>query len=334
MRVAVLRTTDSRRHGRRVPPSRPRRSLVPFFGACRLVIENAFPFPVFDIEDEDAVIPETLGTKEKFWIKHQGDLKLLKFGREGTGEDWAEKVACELCTLLELPHAHYELARHKGRRCVLSPSMTPIDGRLILGNELINRVVKNYDGTRSYHQREHTVSRVLASLKTYITVQYQESWHNFLGYLMLDAWIGNTDRHHENWGLIIDKDRVVTLAPTFDHASSMGRELLDNEREGRLTTKDKRYSVAAFAGKATSALYADPSDKRPLSPLAAFQLAARAQRDSGFYWLARLSKVDDQLVHGILHRIPPECMSVPSRQFAMALLTTNKAALLAMLGGQ
>ena len=24
----------------------------------------------------------------------------------------------------------------------------------------------------------------------------------FVGYLLLDAWIGNGDRHHENWGFI------------------------------------------------------------------------------------------------------------------------------------
>jgi hypothetical protein len=289
-------------------------------------------FPLFDIEDEDAVIPETLGTKEKFWIWHEGQLKLLKFGRQGTGEDWAEKLACELAGLLLLPHAHYDLARYKGRGCVLSLSIIEEDGRLILGNELINRVVKNYDGTRSYRQTEHTVSRVLASLKTF-TVDYEKSWHLFIGYLLFDAWIGNTDRHHENWGLIINREREVSLAPTFDHASSMGRELLDSEREARLVTGDTRYSVEAFCAKARSALYSDPDDKKPLPPIAAFRLAARAQRASGFHWLRQLSSVTDDRVHSIIDRIPSDCMSNLSRRFAMAVLKTNRVALLNLLGG-
>lgn len=331
-KVAVWRPTDAHRHHRYLPLSRP--AVAEFcYGANRLVVDNVALFPVFDIHDEDAVIPETLGTKEKFWIKHGGDLKLLKFGREGTGEDWAEKLACELCGLLRLPHAHYDLARYNGRGCVLSPSMIPTDGRLILGNELISGIVKNYDGTRSYRQREHTVGRVHASLKTHTTnAQYAESWHNFVGYLLLDAWIGNTDRHHENWGLIIDKERVVTLAPTFDHASSMGRELLDEQREARLKTADSRYDVAAFSARAKSALYADPKDKHPLPPISAFQAAMKIRPESGTYWLDRLADVHDGLVHGVLNRIPPECMSVASRHFAMAVLTTNKAALIALLG--
>jgi serine/threonine protein kinase HipA of HipAB toxin-antitoxin module len=43
----------------------------------------------------------------------------------------------------------------------------------------------------------------------------------FLGYLMLDAWIANLDRHHENWGLVLTKDITGHLAPSYDHASSL-----------------------------------------------------------------------------------------------------------------
>jgi hypothetical protein len=49
----------------------------------------------------------------------------------------------------------------------------------------------------------------------------------FPGYLMLDALIGNTDRHHENWGARVlaglgNGRRMAVLAPTYDHASSEG----------------------------------------------------------------------------------------------------------------
>lgn len=35
---------------------------------------------------------------------------LFKAEDRGTGEDWAEVVACHLCALLGLPHVEYELA--------------------------------------------------------------------------------------------------------------------------------------------------------------------------------------------------------------------------------
>ena len=53
-------------------------------------------------------------------------------------------------------------------------------------------------------------------------------------YLVLDAVIGNTDRHHENWGILRQRRGNVWygfVAPSFDHASSLGRELLDSRRD-------------------------------------------------------------------------------------------------------
>lgn len=43
---------------------------------------------------------------------------------------------------------------------------------------------------------------------------------------MLDALVANLDRHHENWGIVVDPSGLLPteLAPTFDHASSLGDE--------------------------------------------------------------------------------------------------------------
>ncbi|CHR93973.1 Uncharacterised protein [Salmonella enterica subsp. enterica serovar Typhi] len=61
---------------------------------------------------------EQLGTKEKFWFYFSDDtvnLQLFKYSRLGTGEHWSEKCAAELCHLLNIPHASYDLARYNGR---------------------------------------------------------------------------------------------------------------------------------------------------------------------------------------------------------------------------
>ena len=53
---------------------------------------------------------ENLGTKPKFWFSDGDRRMLFKAEERGTGEDWAEKVACHLCELLGVPRVHYELA--------------------------------------------------------------------------------------------------------------------------------------------------------------------------------------------------------------------------------
>jgi hypothetical protein len=67
-------------------------------------------FPIHPVDRSRAQSVETLGSKPKFWFR-EGDRRLLfKAEDRGTGEDWAEVVACHLCRLLHLPHVEYELA--------------------------------------------------------------------------------------------------------------------------------------------------------------------------------------------------------------------------------
>jgi hypothetical protein len=45
-----------------------------------------------------------------------------------------------------------------------------------------------------------------------------------------DAWIGNADRHQENWGMIRSVSGGFRLAPMFDPAACLGVELDDANR--------------------------------------------------------------------------------------------------------
>ena len=101
-------------------------------------------FPVVEVPDDAANLPEQLGTKPKFWFGTKGNRYLFKEVRPGTGEDWAEKVACELCEALGLPHAAYQLAIWRDCRGVVSPNFVPDGGILVHGNELLSRVDGSY----------------------------------------------------------------------------------------------------------------------------------------------------------------------------------------------
>ncbi|BBD67139.1 hypothetical protein NIES4072_55680 [Nostoc commune NIES-4072] len=104
-------------------------------------------FPLIEVPLDAPEADEDLGTKEKFWFRHQ-DLGrcLFKKARPNTGEDWAEKIAAELCELLGLPHADYELAVYNDDNGIISPSFLPSQkgGILTLGNEILARIVSNY----------------------------------------------------------------------------------------------------------------------------------------------------------------------------------------------
>jgi hypothetical protein len=43
--------------------------------------------------------------------------------------------------------------------------------------------------------------------------------------LVFDAVIGNSDRHHDNWSLILRRAAPSELAPGYDHGSSLGSHI-------------------------------------------------------------------------------------------------------------
>jgi hypothetical protein len=149
----------------------------------------------------------------------------------------------------------------------------------------------------------------------------------FTGYVMLDAWVANQDRHHQNWGAIQDGG-VLFLAPTYDHGSSLARNLTDEERKDRLQTRDKNRSVEHFAGKARSGFFKSPQDKHTMLTLDVFRYFARLESEAAKVWLEKLDGISSAVVDAILAEVPPHRMSPITRQFTLELLNTNKRRLL------
>jgi len=306
-------------------------------------------FPIIDVLPKVPHAEEAMGTKPKFWYYDEYRVRwLYKRAREGTGEDWSEKIAAELAELLGLPHARYELALHGGMRGTVSPSFLPGRASLVHGNELLRAVDPAYpDPGRAsrqfYRVSQHTVEAILKTLADE-QVRLPLEWASppgisaaadvFVGYLLLDAWIGNTDRHHENWGLAVvapalpSQELAAHLAPTYDHASSLGRELSDQQRRERLATKDRGYSLEAYVEKCRCALYAREGDRKPLTAIGAFQQAAQGRPEAARVWLDRLAAIRSVDTAQLLGRVPRERCSAAAVDFAQKVLEISHQGLL------
>jgi len=152
----------------------------------------------------------------------------------------------------------------------------------------------------------------------------------FVGYLALDALVGNTDRHHENWAVLATGSgagRTHRLAPSYDHASCLGRELSDEDRSRRLGTKDSRQQPAAYAARAKSAFYATADARKPLSCADAFREACKLDAAAGTYWKHVVTTLDEKALLETILRVPDVCITSPARRFATAVLDHNAKAL-------
>ncbi|HET9177409.1 MAG TPA: HipA domain-containing protein, partial [Terriglobia bacterium] len=232
------------------------------------------PYQVFKIQQEWVLEPEALGSKEKFWYQEndKGSEWLFKYPQENTGQHWAEKIAAEVAASLGILHARVELAAFGDSHGSATESFTRRGRSLFHGNQILAGRVLGYDPDKAFRQSDHTLTNIFAAIDSAFVTQWsaRKAKMLFAGYLVFDALIGNTDRHHENWGVLIKQvgnQWAGILAPTFDHASSLGRELGDSAdgpcRERFL--REKR--VGAYSEKAHGGIFWDNSDRRGTSPL-------------------------------------------------------------------
>lgn len=296
---------------------------------------------------------EQLGSKDKFWYD---DRKyLFKARRKNTGEDWAEVVAALIADRLGLPHAQYDLAEainlpepasgesdRREPRGVRSLNFTPVEGgRLVVGNELIGPPpgTSPARAVRAAQRRLfHTAPRIHRLLVTIPSLELPLGWTSpapgmtplgvMAGYLMLDVLIGNQDRHEENWGFVTFEGRIY-LAPTFDHASSLGRELKDSKREMKLAHDDDRHNVIGYASKALSQMYHRKNGER-LTTVDAFLDFSGYCRKEATFWQQQLLGLDEHFFRQLFSLIPDTHITDIGREFAVRLLMGNKKRLLAL----
>jgi hypothetical protein len=283
---------------------------------------------------------EPLGSKQKLWLRDptgEEPRVLFKYNRAGTGEDWSEKIAAELADLLGLPHSRVELATFEGHRGAALFDFTDNQHvALVHGNELLEVIDPKYPTQQRYRALEHTVGAVLNILSLPLVRVPEEAGRPlpdgvtdafgvFVGYLLLDAWIGNTDRHHENWGLLLrrqDEKARLFLAPSYDHASSLGRELSDEHRT-RQVRPAQGSRVEHYARRAKSALYPGEGQTEALPTWVAYQVAAAHRPSAGAAWLERLRQLPDDAVKATVEAVPGSHMSRIAKNFACALLEYN-----------
>jgi len=181
--------------------------------------------------------------------------------------------------------------------------------------------------------KEHTISRVLACLdngkivipESKFDLKGLNAGDLFCGYLLLDALVSNQDRHHENWAIIINnKDNTHSLCPTYDHAACLGRELTDENRKDRLTSKDINRQIEAFVKKARSELFASKGDKKALTTVDAFYLSIEKREEAKQHWISKLDELTNITLETILDDVPNEIMTSTAKEFALAMLIENK----------
>lgn len=298
------------------------------------------PYPIIELRGEDVQAPEEMGSKRKGWVQIPGRPLpwLFKYARmnEGipTGEAWAEKVAAEIAELIELPAARVDLARLDGQVGSVSqrfPELAEADTELEHGSDLLPGAVLGYDRNRVFHNSDHTLENILNAVARVIPhgPARDTAFGQLAGFVVLDALILNTDRHHENWALLRKTQAkgppIYRVAPSFDHASSLARNESPEKLEAWLREKN-RAQWYARRGRSHGAIYL-PGEPKGANPLRLAEVAARRWPAYFAPWLGRVRSLEIGQIADILQRVPATMISASQQEFALALVRYTRVCL-------
>lgn len=183
-------------------------------------------FSVIDVTEWEPVENEVLGANPKIWVRGPGG------GRDrqndwlfkpvvipastglAQGEDWAEKIVSELGALLGVPCASVELASRAGLQGSISRNVVPPGWDRVLGSDLLSARERTYSGPfldangrerRPRGRPGHSPEAIAAALSDCAAPAgsgLSNALEAFAGYVVLDAWVANQDRHDQNWAVL------------------------------------------------------------------------------------------------------------------------------------
>lgn len=296
-------------------------------------------YKVIDVSDWPVVAEEPLGADVKEWIcppervtvsgdrEHFWLYKPAKTGiRKTKGgsqrsfrrmDDLAERIVCELARLVGIPVADVELAERATTEGMISRNVKP-NGWEFHNADVVLSELSGYESCAGDERPRHRVGHNLKNISEVLrdcggppgACEEWQAFDVFVGFLWLDAWVANTDRHAFNWA-ILERGGERRLAASYDHGSSLASGQPDED----LGAKDP----IAFASRGFVTRFEAPAN----TTLVEFANRAEAMTiGRGREWKERIATVTPDEVGGILDAMPR--LSVGRSRFLFEALEANR----------
>ena len=296
-------------------------------------------YRVIDVSDWPVVAEEPLGADAKEWIcppervTFSGDrehLRLFKPAKTGIRkirggtqrsfrrmDDVAERIVCELARLVGIPVADVEFVDRGTAEGMISRNVTP-NGWEFHSADVVLSEVPGYESCAGDERPRFRVGHNLENIGQILgdcggPLGACEGWPAFdvlIGFLALDAWVANTDRHAFNWA-VLQRGGERRIAASFDHGSSLASGQPDEDLV--------RQDPAVFARRGYVTRFEAPDH----TTLVEFAHRAESMTTGmGREWRERIALVDADDVGGILDSMPR--LSVVRRRFLFDVLEENR----------
>ncbi len=284
---------------------------------------------------------EPRGAAPKLWIREPGGstsrpetdwlFKPATLQANGIRQvgDWTEVACSRIAGALEIPSATSALAVRNATEGVIVQNVRPVGydmhtGRVAMLHEIdVHTRDSKRDHTASVG---HSLDNVLRVLSDYGPPPGWSSWEGttatdvLVGYLILDALVGNGDRHEQNWAVLWAKSSTSgltdRLSAGYDVGASLGFQLSDRQRSDRLRDT---VAMQSFAQKGLARRF-DGDQRTTL-----VDLALRASRSCSAPGKRRLAELVESVGRGRFLDVVEglDGVSEVTRRFACEILKIN-----------
>ena len=213
----------------------------------------AFDVAQWESDAEFAIFPQGARAKDAVFAPDSppepviipGRRYLFKHSRRNYPDQfWAEVVAYRIgCSLgIEVPPA-FAAWNSKTKTCAALIEWFYVDGQeaFMWGGDFLQAIRPGYDLDRG---NQHNLQDIKDLMRRMILSKvFKTDWRQWwVDALLFDALIGNTDRHQDNWGFVIQTNGLsLRLSPLFDNGTSLGHERLIDKVEGWTDADVNRY---------------------------------------------------------------------------------------------
>lgn len=170
--------------------------------------------------------------------------------------------------------AESAIAKYQGRIGFLSKIFISREHgeRLIHGVEIFSKLygddgISEIQSDREKQRRFYSVEHVVEALGQYLSPEFESSEiksivNDFYLMLLVDAFVGNMDRHAENWGLIERRksnQRKISFAPIFDTARGLfwNTHLIRLSEQFLINGSPDRLRITKYANKSSGLISLD-----------------------------------------------------------------------------
>lgn len=251
------------------------------------------------------------GTRAKFWIKHPKfqTRYLFKIPRENTGEYWAEFIASKIGQAIGMEIIDVELATYNGTIGTIAKNFVKTKEEFYEGGDLFFTLFSDFD---RYALKHYNFSNIIKVLTPYNLERA------FISVPVFDAFIGNQDRHCDNWGIIMSDD-AYKLSPIYDNGTSMGFNLQAKRIRELLMDYNRLQN---YCNKGISLIGLNDKHKpRCLELLEEVNAKFPVETKKV---LEQIGEVNRQMILKILDDIPPSIMDDVYKEWVEKLLIYRK----------